>query len=88
MLNLYIVGALLMAPVIFMVTEYVGQQYFPRPPQRMLYSVLAAAVWPILAVGVVQFGVIVAAQRFMRGHADGYSSLAAPSGVRVGTPVA
>ena len=56
----YIAAALLAAPSIFVAAEWVGHDRSPRPPHRVAYSILAAALWPLLVVGLMQFAVIAA----------------------------
>lgn len=52
---IYIAAVIVLVPVIVVAAE----------PHRVLYSVLAAVLWPVLAVGVMQFGAVVLAQRVL-----------------------
>lgn len=62
----YIAAALLVAPSIFVAAEWVGHDQSPRPPHRLAYCILAAALWPLLVVGLVQFAVIAAVRQVSR----------------------
>lgn len=62
----YIAAALLVAPSIFVAAEWVGHDHSPRPPHRLAYCILAAALWPLLVVGLVQFAVIAAVRQVSR----------------------
>ncbi len=64
----YAAIALLLAPMVFLAAEWVGHDNLPRGPRRMSYSVLAALMWPVLILGVVQFAMILTARRVAHGH--------------------
>ena len=54
----YVAAALLIAPVLFVAAEWVGNDRASRPPHRVAYCLLAAALWPVLVVGLAQFAVV------------------------------
>ncbi len=62
----YVVTAIVLIPSIFVAAEWIGHDNSPQPAQRLMYSVLAAVLWPLLVVGMIQFGVIVAIRRIIR----------------------
>lgn len=62
---MYLAAALLLAPLIFVAAEWIGHHQ-ARPPHRVFYSVLAALLWPLLIVGLLQFAAIVAVKRVAR----------------------
>jgi len=68
LLVVYAAAAMLLAPLIFVTAEWIGHDH-PPGVRRIWYSVLAALLWPVLAVGVVQFAVIGSARRALRPRA-------------------
>lgn len=67
----YIATAMLLAPVVFVAAEWVGHDHPPRLTHRVAYSVLAAVLWPLLAVGLAQFAVIAAARHVVLSRSAG-----------------
>lgn len=63
-LNLYLATAMVLAPLIFLITEWIGHE--PLPSHRLFYSLIAAGLWPVLVVGAAQVGLIVAVRRLGR----------------------
>lgn len=57
-LNIYLASAMLLAPFIFTIAEWFGGHQ--TSTHRLAYSLIAAGLWPILAVGVAQLALIVA----------------------------
>ena len=57
--TVYVAAALVAAPAIFVAAESLGHG-LPRPPHRFFYSLLAGLLWPLLALGLVEFAVIAA----------------------------
>lgn len=72
----YIASALLLAPVILVASEWIGHDRSAPPPHRVTYSVLAAALWPLLVVGLAQFAVIVAVRHVLVSRPSGSGSTA------------
>lgn len=70
----YAATAMLLAPTIFVAAEWIGHDNLPSRRRRLSYSVLAAVLWPVLALGLVQFAMILAVRRVVRAR------------VMVGTP--
>jgi hypothetical protein len=68
-LVVYAAAAMLLAPLIFVTAEWIGHDDHPPGLHRIWYAVLAALLWPVLAVGVVQFAVIGSARRALRPRA-------------------
>ena len=68
---IYVAPAMLLAPSIFVAAEWTGHERSPRPPHRVMYSILAAALWPLLVVGLAQFAVIVAVRRALVSRSSG-----------------
>jgi hypothetical protein len=64
----YAATAMLLAPSIFVAAEWIGQDSPPSRFRRLSYSVLAALLWPLLALGVVQFAVILVVRSLIRSH--------------------
>lgn len=70
---IYIAAAMVLAPSIFLAAEWIAHDQRSRPPHRMAYSVLAAALWPLLAIGLVQFAVVAAVRQILLARASGTS---------------
>lgn len=56
-LTAYLATAVILTPLIFVVTERIGSR--PLPPHRLLYSLVAAGLWPLMVVGLAQLGLVV-----------------------------
>ncbi|MCW1958614.1 MAG: hypothetical protein KIH64_008725 [Mycobacterium sp.] len=67
----YVAAAIVLAPLIFVAAEWVGHNHTSRPRHRLFYSILAAALWPLLLLGLAQFAVIVAIRHFAVTHSAG-----------------
>ena len=67
----YVAAAILMVPLIFVAAESIGHDRSPRPLRRLAYSVLAAAIWPLIVVGLVQFTVIAAVRHVLVSRSSG-----------------
>jgi hypothetical protein len=97
----YVGTAMLLAPTIFVAVQWVGHENVPRRRRRLSYSVLAALMWPVLVLGLVQFLLILAVRKAL--HRDAFviastsdadesdttrlSRLPGPCvGIQVGTP--
>lgn len=65
----YVATAMLIAPVLFVAAEWVGNdvsnEQASRPPHRAAYCLLAAALWPVLVVGLAQFAVVAVVRRVL-----------------------
>ena len=69
LLVVYAAAAMLLAPLIFVTAEWIGHDDHPPGVRRIWYSVLAALLWPVLAVGLAQFAVIGSARHALRPRA-------------------
>jgi hypothetical protein len=66
----YVGTAMLLAPTIFVAVQWVGHENVPRRRRRLSYSVLAALMWPVLVLGLVQFLLILAVRKAL--HRDAF----------------
>lgn len=66
LLLIYAAAAILLAPLIFVTAEWIGHDGRPLRRHQVWYSMLAALLWPVLAVGLAQFAVIHAARHALR----------------------
>lgn len=87
--TVYIVAATVLAPAILLAAAWMRTG--PRPPHLAMYSLLAAALWPILVVGLLQWTAICAVRHVLAPRADADtmrpSRLAVPyPRVQMGTP--
>jgi hypothetical protein len=62
-------AAMVLAPLIFVTAEWIGHDDHPPRVRRIWYSVLAALLWPVLAVGLAQLAVIGSARHVLRPRA-------------------
>ena len=69
LLVVYAAAAMLLAPLIYVTAEWIGHDDHPPGLQRIWYAVVAALLWPVLAVGLAQFAVIGSARHAMRPRA-------------------
>lgn len=74
---LYLSIAIMLAPGIFAVAEWRGERHVRH---RWFYSLLAGLLWPALAIGLLQLGMIAGTRRLMKGHAAEFDFAAAESG--------
>jgi hypothetical protein len=97
----YAATAMLLAPTIFVAAQWIRHDSVPRLRLRLSHSVLAALMWPMLAVGLGQFLIILAVRKVLRRHAFVTASTSSPDetddtrlpllpvpcvGIQVGTP--
>lgn len=74
----YAVTAMVLAPLIYLAAERTGRDTPPRRRRQLWYSILAAVLWPVLALGMAQFAMIFAVRQVM--------AMPAVVGIRAGIP--
>lgn len=82
-LTLYGAVAMIVAAAAFLVGEWVRQPAVPAPDHPGALALAAGLLWPLLAAGLVQLGVVTLIQSSMRDH---YPTATQP--VRTRHPVA
>lgn len=84
-LTVYLATAMVLAPLIFVIAELFGRQ--PLPSHRVSYALVAAGLWPLLAVGLAQLALIVAVRHIGNSRVAVPPRLAPDIKVRNGVPV-
>jgi predicted transporter len=65
----YVVAAMIVAAAAFLMSEWIRLPGAPAPDRLGLVAVLAGLLWPLLAVGLVQWAVVAALHRNLRREA-------------------
>jgi len=63
LITLYLAIAVVLVPLIFVAASDLGHNHPEHRRNRLLYSFLAAVVWPVLVIGLVQLGTLAALRR-------------------------
>lgn len=74
---LYLAIAIVLAPGIFAVAEWRGEHHLRH---RWFYSLLAGLLWPALAIGLLQYGMVAGARRVTKDRARAFDFAATESG--------
>jgi hypothetical protein len=69
LVTIYAVIALVSAVGVYVVSRRLGDDGRP-PAHRLILSLLAGAVWPLLLVGLVEFGFFAAYARLRKSHGE------------------
>ena len=90
MVTTYIIGAILLVPLIFVAAEWFGPHDLPDASHRLFFSILAAVLWPLLGVGLLQFGLFAGLRHIAPSHLAVPATFPPPTagGLRIRTPAA
>jgi hypothetical protein len=65
----YVVVAVIVATAAFLVSEWIRRPGAPAPDRLGLVALVAGLLWPVLAVGLVQWAMVAALHRKLRREA-------------------
>ncbi|MET0703581.1 MAG: hypothetical protein ABWY93_28390 [Mycobacterium sp.] len=68
MLTIYLMGVVVTAVGAYVQSRSLRDDRGPAPQNLMWIAVLAGLVWPVVLLGLAQFGLFVAVQRIARAH--------------------
>jgi hypothetical protein len=66
MLTIYLLGVVVTAVGAYVQSRSLRDDRGPAPTKAFLVAALAGLLWPVVVLGVVQFGLVVAVQRIAR----------------------